>query len=546
MKPHITALCLTYGRVDFLNESIQMFLNQTYDGPKRMLVYNTFTKQKLIGDFPNVEIINAHERPANLGACRNKAIAFCNEGLICIWDDDDVFLPNHLENFANHYEEGLSWLWHSHQFYMCGYRVEKLCSGTPNTLAFTKAAWKEVGGYPDLNVGEDRSLMGKLMTLPGKKIQLAPNRVSFLYCWGQGVYHTSGLSDDQKGMPTAHDRIAEHTHREARIGHIPTGDIKLAPELRHDYEELVSHFLAQLNRAHQQSVTPPQPPGSSVPYQPAQPLTSIPSITLVYIYVPGDAGHSDLASRFVSSYVAHPPGVTHKTIIVCNGNPPDDTAKKLFSCLPNTTFYKHDDSGWDIGAFLAVAKTCKTDIILCIGGQGHVKRAGWMIRMVEAWQKHGEGFYGSLSSYEVSPHLNTSGFWSSPRILQQYPITVTTFQQRYNFEHGPDACWRMALNMGLPVLLVTWCGEYDWFNWRLPSNLYRRGDQSNCLTYFKHTVLFDQADPGMKVAMSGYADTITDIVFIKAKSRTDLRLQMSGDPSRFNPNSIAHKQLSAP
>src|SRR4051812_17647225 len=107
MKPHITAVCLTYGRVEYLNEAIQMFLDQTYDGPKQLIVFNSFTKQRLAGSFPNVRIINAPERPPTLGDCRNQAIQLANQGLIVIWDDDDAYLPNHLENFANHYGEGV-------------------------------------------------------------------------------------------------------------------------------------------------------------------------------------------------------------------------------------------------------------------------------------------------------------------------------------------------------------------------------------------------------------------------------------------------------
>lgn len=246
LKPTITALCLTFGRVDFLNESIQMFLDQTYDGPKQLLVFNTFTKQRLIGNFPNVRIMNTPERPANLGACRNAAIHWAQPGLIVIWDDDDAYLPNHLQNFADQFDEGTEWIWHSRQFYMEGFQLKQIVQGSCNSLAFTKAAWEKVGRYPDRNSGEDRDFVSKLTAnCQGKKVQLKDEQLSLLYHWGQGVYHLSGEGDDQKGMPSGHDRIARYTEDLARKGAIPTGPITLQPQLRHDYVKLRDQFLAE-------------------------------------------------------------------------------------------------------------------------------------------------------------------------------------------------------------------------------------------------------------------------------------------------------------
>lgn len=245
-NPHITALCLTFGRVDFLNEAIQMFLDQTYDGPKELIVFNTFTKQTLVGNFPNVQIINAPERPSNLGACRNAAIRCANKGLIVIWDDDDAYLPNHLQNFADHYEEGVEWIWHSRQFYMESYKLRQTVHGSCNSLAFTKTAWEAIGGYPDRNSGEDRDFVSKLTAnYPGKKVHLEDNQLSLLYHWGQGVYHLSGEGDDQKGMPSGHDRIGAHTEELAKRGVIPIGSIVLEPALRHDYVKMRDDFIAK-------------------------------------------------------------------------------------------------------------------------------------------------------------------------------------------------------------------------------------------------------------------------------------------------------------
>lgn len=239
-----------------------------------------------------------------------------------------------------------------------------------------------------------------------------------------------------------------------------------------------------------------------------------PSIEVVYIFVPSDPLHQNLAQRFVDSYRNHPPGAEHTTTIICNGGPPSPEQQALFNPLPNVKFLEHDDSGWDIGGFVKASHHSHAEMMLCLGGPGYVKRTGWLARMREAWVKHGVGFYGSLATYEVRPHINTSGFWCHPQMLRSYPHRVVTKEERYAFEHGYNSLWLTVLNAGLPALLVTWCGEYNWWHWRLPNNVYRRGDQSNCLTYFKHTDLFDIASPADREGMSALADTVTDPHFI--------------------------------
>jgi hypothetical protein len=152
----------------------------------------------------------------------------------------------------------------------------------------------------------------------------------------------------------------------------------------------------------------------------------------------------------------------------------------------------------DIGAYLDASKQVETEAMLCMGGSTTVRRQGWMKRMAEAWDKHGPGFYGALSSYQVRPHFNTTGFWLSPEIIQMYPHKVVSTPDRYAFEHGDNCLWWLVHQQGIPVKLVTWCGEYDWPDWRRPDNISCRGDQSNCLCWFRINDAFEhyrQHDP---------------------------------------------------
>lgn len=243
-----------------------------------------------------------------------------------------------------------------------------------------------------------------------------------------------------------------------------------------------------------------------------------PSIVVVYIYLPNDPEHVSLANRFVTQYLKCPAGVPHRVIVVNQGGYPSPEMKAQFAKLPNLSYYNHDDSGWDIGAFIAVSRVVTEDVIACFGGTGFVQHPNWLKRMVEVWKKHGPGFYGSNSSYEITPHLSTSGFWCSPQLLAEYPTRVRTKEDRYAFEHArAGKCfWRQCEAKGVKVMLATWDGEYEWRDWRKPANIFRRGNQSNCITFFRHSLLFATATEPVKAGMSKVADELTDAAYLEA------------------------------
>lgn len=245
-------------------------------------------------------------------------------------------------------------------------------------------------------------------------------------------------------------------------------------------------------------------------------------ITACYVHVPGDRAHEAMAHAYLTSIIKHPAGCDHHNLVICQKREPDPMFRGLFEqYLPNCSFFIHDDSGWDIGGYQSAARAVKTPIMLCLGGSATVRREGWMARMVEAWNKHGVGFYGSLSSNQCRPHFNTTGFWCDPGMLMDYHTKVVTQADRYEFEHGANSCWWGINKIGLPTKLVTWDGEYDWPDFRTPPNISCRGDQSNCLTYFRINYNYDHYrlhDAGAKANLEYLTDShMTDPGFNYAK-----------------------------
>src|SRR5271157_1026021 len=206
--PFISAITVTFGRTQFLSESIAAFLAQDYKGPCEMVVLNTCPEQTLLLESePKVRIVNLKERPASLGESRNKAIELAAGTHIVVWDDDDIPLAHHLRTFAENFLDK-DWLLLNAQCYMEGDVIKAITEGACHMMAYTKEAWRKVNGYPALGCGEDRRLVSAIANhFPGRKI--VPPIPTFIYRWGQGTYHASGEGYDREGLKPVHLRVAE-------------------------------------------------------------------------------------------------------------------------------------------------------------------------------------------------------------------------------------------------------------------------------------------------------------------------------------------------
>lgn len=248
--PHITAICCTYGRNAYLNEAVACFLAQDYEGPHSLVILNTMWEQTLVFKHPLVDVLNCSDRPKTMGETRNMAIDFAPQGLLCVWDDDDLYQPNHLSNFVRGFDpEKHEWSQQSHQGYMEAWSLKSITSGSPNVVAFTKKAWAAVGGYPEINCGEDARLLSAITSrFAGVKVNLASHEVSFLYHFGQGVYHLSGQGMDKTGEPDGMTRTARDAQERIKSGRLKTGTIQIVPKIERDYVRMLAEFTGSVKR----------------------------------------------------------------------------------------------------------------------------------------------------------------------------------------------------------------------------------------------------------------------------------------------------------
>ena len=209
---------------------------------------------------------------------------------------------------------------------------------------------------------------------------------------------------------------------------------------------------------------------------------------IVYCYPNLGPSHDDSARRFVSSYLKHRPKIDHMFFIMVNGG--DFHSKhyeEIFSQL-DCIFVRHDNTGFDIGAFQLASqyapKDC--DLMMFFGASAYIRHPRWLDRAVESFQAHGDTLYGSMGTLGnggvgVHPHIRTTGFWMSPALLNKFPYWVHT-EHRYNFEHGPDGLTSWIITNGKKPWIVSAEGAYPFPLWGNVPGGYQNGIQQHLLT----------------------------------------------------------------
>lgn len=210
-------------------------------------------------------------------------------------------------------------------------------------------------------------------------------------------------------------------------------------------------------------------------------------VAVVYIYpMTGEPHHDAYAVRFLATYNKFKTDVEHQFVVVCNGGSPNNEVRSMFGCCQNLTLLEHDDSGWDNGGHQLAASRIPADLMLFLGGTAYIRGAGWLNRVVDSFKKHGDGIYGAMGNmgvpqYSVSAHIRTTGYWLPPKLMNEYPVRVTTKEGRYPFEHGPNCITQWVRSKGLKTMVVTWFGEYPFPEWGSIPNGFQSGNQSSLI-----------------------------------------------------------------
>jgi len=110
----IACLCCTYNRPAQLAEAVESFLRQTYPAELRELVILDDAGQyapDACDHLPGVKLITSKHRFRTLGEKRNACAALASPDVdaYAVWDDDDIYLPWHLQAMAEVFAAGNAW-----------------------------------------------------------------------------------------------------------------------------------------------------------------------------------------------------------------------------------------------------------------------------------------------------------------------------------------------------------------------------------------------------------------------------------------------------
>jgi hypothetical protein len=215
--------------------------------------------------------------------------------------------------------------------------------------------------------------------------------------------------------------------------------------------------------------------------------------------------YEPIVRRFLAAYQAFPPGHDHEFHVIFNGGSPTSHMVDMFSGM-NPICHEHDNTGWDIGAFSKMTDVA-CDEMLFLGTNTNFRRAGWLQRVIDARQKFGTGLFGTSASYDIYPHIRTNGYLCQPKLVGlAWAKNRSRTNPRHGFELGKSSLTDTAAGQGLPVVLVTWGGYYTKDEWRKAPNIYRRGNQSNCLIYDRHHEIYEASSPRRKIQLERIAD----------------------------------------
>ena len=244
----ISCLCVTYSRVELLEESIECFLRQTYKGPKELIIINDCDDQILEYDHPEVVIFNTSRRFRSLGEKRDTSVALSKYDWLAIWDDDDIFLPHRLEfsmnkineNNLDYYKLGVSFS------YDMNSGIKKITNNTYFSASiFSRRLYETTSGHGYTNFGEDKYIEEQMFN--NKKYK---HLIEKIYKKGSLIkeediyyfYRFSGIPGHATSCIGKDDELG-WLEKMRKKGKRKTGKIKLNPHWDKDYINMSNEFI---------------------------------------------------------------------------------------------------------------------------------------------------------------------------------------------------------------------------------------------------------------------------------------------------------------
>lgn len=221
----ISVVTLTYKRKHILEEAIQSYLNQDYEGESEMLVINDSPDVQYVFDHPKVRIINSPTRFSSIGKKLQYGFQQAKGDYLYRLDDDDLLSPWAL-SIVNEYiteNPGKDIYRCAHHYFFSNNEFASISSSINNGNCYSKDFINKIE-FPETSGNEDNTITfwRDANIYNGDK-----GRYSMLYRWGMYTYHISGMGnyEDNDYVLSRTDQLCEKEE----------GVIELNPHFKNDY-----------------------------------------------------------------------------------------------------------------------------------------------------------------------------------------------------------------------------------------------------------------------------------------------------------------------
>jgi len=247
----ISCKMITHGRVHLLEEALHSFLLQEDAQDTELIIVNDCPGQTLIFEHPRVKIFNLNEIFETIGEKENFALEQCSGDTFVVWDDDDIALPNHIQNIKKYFVPGSNLLHWERAAYYNEPEISGLVGVGNSGIVYSKKAWLEIGKSPIENAGGDMTLVNRIRALnPSKVVHATPpdSEISWFYRWSTPYnYHQSGMGTDTPDRLSIVIRNAGYVKEQIGKGIFPKGKIYLKPHWRHDYNQMLKDYVSRIH-----------------------------------------------------------------------------------------------------------------------------------------------------------------------------------------------------------------------------------------------------------------------------------------------------------
>ena len=215
-QPTIACLCPTYKRPQFLRNAIACFQAQTYENRKLFIIDDAPQHDDQKGD--RWELKALQHRINDLPAKFMELVKMAGIGvdIYAIWEDDDVYLPHHLQSLADFHKEGrLSFfaprqVWSTYDQEKGNTILEGAAGRFHASWAYSAPLFTAMSGYVlTERLDFDQQVGNRARQVAGGETNYdiaTPDNPSYVYRWGNGMWH--GSQQGEEGYRPLWDRLA--------------------------------------------------------------------------------------------------------------------------------------------------------------------------------------------------------------------------------------------------------------------------------------------------------------------------------------------------